>query len=443
MWALICPSFVLGVTVAVAPPQSHQRRQRPLETLAPRLADAPQAIYSPDPGDSWNRIFFYLFSRRISVWFSSEFPEAAPFQSAGAVSGAQNLRVSTRPFERLEIGDRAIDPLYPYRFTDLGVRIILRDPAYSQFRKAVQEALDEPSARPLVARAVMQSDLWSAYDILHSYKRFERDGETELSEHRRQLLGLLARLIRKLAMNPDAIASLPANYAVARDVLSLPDLFGKNQEWVELQWFPNLAHDNAAGYRRVTRVFVKPARAPSNVQKFLDDLRRPETHASSLDGVALIVQPLLIDSQGRLQPSPLTTELQLRLPGNATAGSPPYFEATVYEINRRRLLGEPASGGLVREAETDGAYFSSAIDTLAGADPIVVRLRTRCVLCHGDKNLAGLMTFSRILPPESGTGPPVRRLDPAGRERADFVISQKNSAEDWADLRKTFEQAQP
>ena len=134
MWALICASFVLCAAVAVSPPQSHPRQQRPLETPAPRLADAPQAIYSPDPGDSWNRIFFYLFSRRISVWFSSEFPEAAPFQSAGAVSGPQNLRVSTRPFERLEIGDRAIDPLYPYRFTDLGVRIVLRDPAYSQFR---------------------------------------------------------------------------------------------------------------------------------------------------------------------------------------------------------------------------------------------------------------------------------------------------------------------
>ena len=41
--------------------------------------DEPQPIYSKNPHDSWNRIFYCLFSRRLTFRYSNEFPEGAPF----------------------------------------------------------------------------------------------------------------------------------------------------------------------------------------------------------------------------------------------------------------------------------------------------------------------------------------------------------------------------
>src|ERR1700689_1680232 len=79
------------------------------------LGSAPQPIYSSDPNDAWNRIFYYLFSRRIAARLSDLFPEGAPF-----VDG-----ISTRLFEREEIGDRAIDPLYPSHFVNIGSQLVL------------------------------------------------------------------------------------------------------------------------------------------------------------------------------------------------------------------------------------------------------------------------------------------------------------------------------
>jgi hypothetical protein len=246
-------------------------------------------------------------------------------------------------------------------------------------------------------------------------------------------------LIRKLALNPNELASLPGNYAAARTALPLPDLFGKDAGWVEVQWFPHRLHDSAAGYRRVTRVFLKPTRAQPDMQKFLTDLRHYENQLATLDGVALVVQPLLVDPKGRLQPTNLTIDVQLRLFHKTSAGAFERTEVAVYEISRWRLLVDPASGGLVAEAETDPAYLSSGGDYGFGSDPVIVRLRTRCVLCHGSGDLTNLMIFSMMVPPEN----PVRRLDPAAHEAAEFVFSQKAKAEDWMALSKAFEGARP
>ena len=51
------------------------------------------------------------------------------------------------------------------------------------------------------------------------------------------------------------------------------------------------------------------------------------------------------------------------------------------------------------------------------------------------------MTFDMIVPPDEGKGPPVRQLNPAKHESADFVISQKLKSEDWIALRQAWENA--
>src|SRR5579862_3621172 len=148
------------------------------------LEGGPRAIYSSDPNDSWNRIFYYLFSRRIETRLSDQFAEGAPF-----VDG-----ISTRLFERDEIGDRAIDPLYPSNFANTGTYLVLTDPAYANFKKALQDALDDNGQRSPVARALMQSDLWGAHDILSV--PFPRADEKDLGKLRLTALDLISRLIK-------------------------------------------------------------------------------------------------------------------------------------------------------------------------------------------------------------------------------------------------------
>jgi len=106
------------------------------------------------------------------------------------------VRVSERAFERLENGDRAIDPLYPSFIISAGPLQVLSDPLYSELTGAIAAALNETGARLPVARALMRSDVWAAYDILF---RARADGPA-IREHREALLSLLRQFLQKLAL---------------------------------------------------------------------------------------------------------------------------------------------------------------------------------------------------------------------------------------------------
>jgi hypothetical protein len=406
-----------------------------------KTGDAPQPIYSENPDDPWNRIFYHLFTRRIEMHVSNEYPEAAPFTEFR--QGSRRL-ISTRTFERLEIGDRAIDPLYPNFFNDTGARRVLNQPTYSAFVKALQEAVSESGARSPVARALMQSDLWSAYDQLHG--EYTQPDQTELEQHRRIIADLLGHLIKKIALTPEEIRSLPDNYSAASGRQSLPDLFAKDSGWIEILWFPHRLHEEAANDRRVARVFLKPTHPPLDLQKFVNEQREENGDpARDLDGVALIMQLLLIDTQGKLTPTTLTTDVQVRLFGKSTAGSFKAAKVQMAEISRCLFISDPASGGLAPEPEDSPAYmpvagndysFASPQVTVEGP-PIQVHLRTRCAFCHGD-DLTQVMTFSIALPPRF-LGPPLRQLDPAANREADDVVSRKTKRREFKTLHAYFE----
>jgi hypothetical protein len=402
--------------------------------------DAVQPIYSDSPSDSWNRIFYCLFTRRIAARVSSEYPEGAPFTEFRESS---QFRVSTRTIDRLEIGDRAIDSLYPNFFSATGARVVLTEPKYSELVKALQDALDEDAPRSPVARALMQSDLWSAFDQL--YGQFTAPDQRELEPHRRVLADLLGRMIKKVALTPQEIQSLPANYSAVMHRQSLPDIFNKSSGWVEVLWFPRRQHENSANDRRVARVFLKPTHPSRDLQKFADDLRQSDADpVLELDGVALVMQPLLIDTQGNLRPTNLTTDVQIRLFEKTASGALKSTKIQVAEISRRLFTADPASGGLAPQAENSSAYFPSAGNDYtfaspqiaASRPPIQVHLRTRCTFCHG-QDLTQVMTFSIALPPRLLT-PRIRQLDPAAHQEADYVASQKQSRKDFKILRTYF-----
>lgn len=412
---------------------------------APRRSpeDGAQPIYSYSPSDPWNRIFYCLFTRRVETRVSDEYPEGAPFAQYRQGSP---LRVSTRTFDRLEIGDRAIDPLYPNFFDTTGAKVVLTEPKYSEFAKALQDALNENTPRSTVARAVMQSDLWSAYDQL--YGEFTGPDQSEIEQHRRVLADLLAHLIKKVALTPQEIRSLPVNYSAAMHKLSFPDIFNKASGWIEILWFPRRQHEEAANDRRVARIFIKPTHPPYDLQKIADAQRQSNGDPiPALDGVALVIQLLLIDTQGKPTPTTLTTDVQLRLFERTAAGEFKAAKVQMAEISRRLLVSDPASGGLAAEAENSPAYLPgsgndytfASRQVLVQGPPILVHSRTRCAYCH-QEDLSEVMTFSIALPPRFLT-PPIRQLDPTANQEADYVVSRKKGRRDFKTLRAYFDKS--
>ena len=406
-----------------------------------------EPIYSANPNDPWNKIFYFLFSRTLTVRLSSDFAEGAPF-----AEGPAQGKVSTRVFERNEIGDRAIDPMYPTFTVGFGSMLVLHDSAYPAFTQALRDALQENTTRSTCARAFMQSDLWSAYDTL--FIPFLPDDEKKLGDRRKTALDLIGRLIRKIALTPGQINALQENYSSAVRRYSFPDVFAKDSGWIEVAWFLPRAHDDAADYRRVSRVFLKPAHAPADVHKFLETQADLPEDVSALDGAALITQLLLIDSNGKLRPTSLTSEAQVRLFARGTGSGAVRGSIRMCEINRRRLLQDPESGGLVDEGDDTPAYmanggtYSFAEGPFIGSqpvagqhytlpeigEPIQVKLRTRCAACHGD-NLTQMMTFSINRPPHP---PQIRQLNPTSTVVADFDISVKRKRKDFQSLLEYF-----
>jgi len=285
----------------------------------------------------------------------------------------------------------------------------------------------------------MQNDLWATYDIVFRYQHYEQQGESKLAQRRLEVLSLLGRCIQKVALTSEEIRTLPGNYAIAMVKYGLPDLFG-NAGWVEVKWYPERLHDRSVDFRGVTRVFLKPARRPKDMQKFLNDFREDTNPvAEKLEGVALVIQPLLVNTHGQAEPANIVTDLQFRMLQGARTGEK--TKIGVYEVNRR-LLRETASGFLAQEGEDAPAYFPAAGNDYSYASPneiyrgvpLVVKQKTRCARCHGE-DLTDLMTFAMIVPSNK---PPVRRLNSAEHEAAEFVMSKKMERHDWKSLAKYF-----
>jgi len=421
------PALILFCGIVAA--QQGGYRQGSLES------DQPQPVYGNDPQDSWNRIFYFLFTRRVTLRLTEDFPEGAPFRADtfGGISGFPALRVSERTFERIELGDRAINPLYPSFLDSSGTVRLFTDTRYSEFEKALREALEERNKRPPIQRALMQSDLWAAYDKIY------RDSRRMDAARPAHILKTLAALIRKLALTPDEIAALPDNYATAANHLHLPDLFGEHSPWIEIEWSQGRSHDASSDFRRSTRIFLNPGPKLTDQRSFLESFRSDSSPHAPLEAVALVTRCVLIDNAGNAVPSRNTTEVQVREFVRSKT------EIAEFELSRRTMLKEPASGGLVRVDDTSPAYlaaagndytFASGIDSSDGRArdiSIMGSLRSRCVGCHG-RSVSTLFTFS-VQDPGSGK---IGVLDKRANEHAQYVVEQKTKLGSWKSLRENW-----
>jgi len=228
----------------------------------------------------------------------------------------------------------------------------------------------------------------------------------------------------------------------------LPPLFDESSGWIEVEWFPDREHDRSADYRRAARVFVKPRTEP---QRFLDELtdllRRnpglsPELKGV-LDGVALVTEDLLIDSNARVERSPLTFEVQVRSFVRNSGGTFNKTTIAEYELSRKLLLANPSSGGLVRVDPEDPAYLPTAGNDYTFASPtlgeqtpqspILGSLRGRCVACHGE-DAGAFFTFARVPLPKPWRPPAVRQLKSTDDPHAAYVAKCKMNQADFKGL---------
>ena len=394
----------------------------------------PQSIYAVDPNDSWNRIFHALFSRSINVRVASDFRKDASLVAFHVSMGSFDIRIGKDTVNRTETGDRAIEPLYPAFFTAEGPLQVLSGPRFSALTAALREAIDDGKPRTPIERALMQSDLWAAYDIVFSTGPDRNDNG--LAERKSKLLELLSQLIRKLALSDDQINSLHSNYSTAVNERRLPDILSPESGWLEIELLPNRSHDHAAGYRRAARIFVKPRRRQSDAAGFVEKLKHQQ-HLDEVEAVALAVQNLLIDASGRVVPSPLLSDVQFRFFTNDPNTGKISATAQEFELSRRQLLTQPSSGGLLEFDSTAPAYLSAAGNDYGFATkieeantPVLVPLRTRCSQCHGT-SLTSLTTYSfhDFLPV-----PTVRILNSSADERAWYVAQRKAERDDFKSL---------
>lgn len=422
-------ALILVLTCIVAS-GSCARRTEANSQAAPApafVSNNPQSIYAADPNDPWNRIFRVLFTRTVTVRVSDAFPEHAPFEPFQVRMGSFPIRISKQKVSRIEIGDRAIEPLYPRFLAIDGPAYVLSEPGFTELTTALRLAIAETKTRSPIERALMQADVWAAYDIVHE-SRFRSGADV--------LLKLLRQFVRNIALTSDEIKSLRNNYAEAVNANKLPNLFSSESGWLEIELLPIRMHEHAADYRRATRVFVKPRTKPSDPGQFVESLKHHK-HLGQVEGVALVIQNLLLDTSGRVVPSPVFTDVQFRLfkydPNKAAI----FAEPQQFELSRRKLLTEPASGGFVEYSASSPAYLTSAgndydfATRLQESDaPIVAPLRTRCTQCHGD-TLAEISTYSiHYIPPV----PTTRVLKPSDQDRAFYVARRKEEREDFKSL---------
>jgi hypothetical protein len=139
-------------------------------------------------------------------------------------------------------------------------------------------------------------------------------------------------------------------------------------------WSPERVHEHSADDRRVARVFLKPASPPADKRAFLNGLRQRDNLAEKLDRVALVIQSLAIDQTGKIVPTPLTYEVQVR----------------------RFLKGQ-------KYLASDGNDLDFASDSNTEVEqPVLVRLRTRCTACHGPNTARNMGDWRKYA---GGVGP--------------------------------------
>jgi hypothetical protein len=382
-------------------------------------------LYDRDPNHLWNRLYRALYERVTK--------------------------------DGKEYGYDELDPLLWWE-----TKYLLTDPGHQRAVAVLDEFLttagEKAVADPL-KRAILQRDLWAVFDWTTK--------SPEPSVPRLHLQNRLAAAIKRLALRPEQIAGLPDFYRQAIEAKTfapaydsnkpskpfLPvDLFDENGPWVMLSarggepiafshahfvsgrsvflTFIRLPGGRAATltYLKSLGAYPKPwVRDPNDAVGLLPNPSLPQFPPGTQ--LALVRKAVLIDSQGILQTTNISEDIQIRvhktipttvsrtvdLDHNEARVAVDVFE---FKLSRQKLFAAD-SGGLraVATGEIEFALFSSH-----GIDFEQRESLAACAMCHFQPGVHSVLSRGR--------------LQPGGRDRVEVVPSwdlnyEANTTKSW------------
>jgi hypothetical protein len=408
------------------------------------------AFYDPNPAHLWNRLHATFFIR-----------------------------------EDLEQVSDALDPPLWYH-----TEFLLAEPSHRRTVRILDEFLQthaENLIQDPLKRAILQRDLWAVFDW--SVEKAAYPGKPDYANEKRELQTRLAEVLRRVALTPEQIASLPDNYAQAvasgefakqydpehRDRAFLPpDLFEPRGPWVELEdrggpeplamqhlgqfsrrssflIFLRLPGGRKAtfDYLQALWIFPKPFVQHPNFapdQDFAPNPDLPQFPAGTQ--VALVRQMTLFDNQGKLVAGPITESVQIRVYRSVARSDAPAFGMDqiiarsgqdFYEIRLSRpLFFAGQSGGLraVRPDEREFAIFGfpgpdegqpGHYASLSGYTPVL----KECVQCHQNPGVTSLNSLSRLLKPNPLQQDVPKAVSSSRWWQDAETLSWKQDSHDW------------
>src|SRR5580658_2262179 len=391
-------------------------------------------LYDPNPAHIWNRLYDALLIRE---------------DPAGAKYGQDSL-----------------DPLLWMNSDHL-----LAQPSHQRALRVLDEFLQnhaENQIRDPLKRAILQRDLWAVFDW--SVLQESLSEKPAYDQEKRELQTRLAEVLRRLALTPEEIASLPANYGQAaasgtfpkeydpahpERAFLPPDLFDPSGPWVCINgnsYFGQAAaieHLMTFSGRSRFLVFV---RLPAGRKSTLEYLRTlwnfPQPWVQSDPRgradvnpdlpsfpagtqVALLRQMTLFDNRGNLVDTPITESVQIRMYRTITPRGPngPDMTSlaalgersgqTFYEIklSRPQLFANTA-GGLIT-TKPDEIEFSTLRQEGDDLFEWWVMNRNRppspasseaalqqCAVCHFGGGISSLNSRAYLLRPNGAQSDP-------------------------------------
>jgi hypothetical protein len=380
-------------------------------------------VYDKNPAHIWNRLYVALRVRA---------------DRQGNIYGADSL-----------------DPMLWQKSEQL-----LSQPLHEVALRVMDEFLRthaETEIQDPLKRALLQHDLWAVFDWSAARSTMK---PPKYTKEIRDLQKRLAEVLRRVAITPAQIKSLPDNYAqaVASGAFAAqydpaqpqkpflpPDLFDPSGPWVCVTPSPESSgnggvakiHLASLSGRSVFLVFV---RLPEGRQAALDYFQtlwnfphpwvaspvvsRQSAPSPDLPAfpvgtqVALVRQMILFDNQGNLVLSPVVESLQMRVyreitptPKNFSSATPSatlrrsgqdFFELTL----SRSLLFSGTHGGLKATGPGDSepsTFMTHAEDEIDGDSPNeppqFEPTMQRCLHCHSGGGLNSFNSLDSLLMP--------------------------------------------
>jgi hypothetical protein len=363
---------------------------------------------------------------------------------------------------------------------------LLSEPSHQQAMAVLDEFLrtrGESLVHDPVKRAMLQRDLWGVFD----WSVMRDSVNNQYDKERRELQVRLAEVLRRLALTPDEIKSLPDNYAQAVASGSLakefdpadpqrpflpPDLFDPNGSWAGITPSPDYdglgvakTHIFNFSGRSSFLVFVKlPGGHKATMDYFqaLWNFSQPWVQEMNSDQaavnpalpsfpagteVALVRRVNLFDNQGNLVTSNITESVQVRVYHAITTIPERFFSRSLadtiknsgqyfYEIKLSRpLLFSAKNGGLRavgRDEKELSTFQTKGVDPIESIGPAgkpdseieAVPELQHCVWCHSGGGVHSFNSREALLRPNR------MQMEP-GTSDYGSIYGGDNSAIDW------------